>query len=190
MTLVDEQADDGQAIADDCEAVEIKDARTGAHLPVTVAIQRRLERFADDAAPFTVLLVEVLDAERLRSLHASGEDLQELWAIESAIAEQLRPADTLLREIDGRWWLIAPDTDSFSAGELAERLAATARRFAHRGSPLRVVVGIAVCPEHGLDAAALIGHADVDLYAAQAAGRSVGGCFDGFNRFDGEDRPA
>jgi GGDEF domain-containing protein len=177
VALVDEQEDA-------TEAIEIKDVRSGAHPPVTVAIQRRLERFSDDRTPFTVLLVEVLDAERLRTLRASGDLLRELWAIESAIAEQLRPADTLLREIDGRWWLIAPNTDSFSARELAERLASAARRFAHRGTPLGVVVGIAVCPEHGLDAATLIGHADIDLYAAQAAGRSVGG-FD-----DGEDRSA
>jgi GGDEF domain-containing protein len=175
--LVDEYEDDSTPIA-------VKDVRASGHPPVTAAVQRRLERHALDGAPFSVLLVEVLDVERLQALRSGGEVLREIWGVESAIAEQLRPADTLLREIDGRWWLIAPDTDALAALQLAERLAATARRFAHRGAPLRVVIGIAVCPDHGLDAATLIGHADVDLYAAQAAGRSIGG------GFEDEPRPA
>ncbi|MHB1808501.1 MAG: diguanylate cyclase domain-containing protein [Solirubrobacteraceae bacterium] len=170
-TLVDEYEGGSEPIA-------VTDVRTGGHPPVAAAIERRLQRHALDGAPFSVLLVEVLDVERLQALRPAGDVLREISAVESAIAEQLRPADTLLREIDGRWWLIAPETDAPAARQLAERLAATARRFAHRGAPLRVVIGVAVCPEHGLDAQTLIGHADVDLYAAQAAGQSIGGGFD------------
>lgn len=168
----------------DSTQIEVTDARGGGYAPVGAAIERRLQRHAADRMPFSVLLVEVLDVERLRALRSNDEVLREIWAVESAVAEQLRPADTLLREIDGRWWLVAPDTDAVAARQLAERLASAARRFSHRGAPLRVAVGIAVCPDHGLDPTALIGHADVDLYAAQAAGRSIGG------GFDDEPRPA
>jgi GGDEF domain-containing protein len=34
-----------------------------------------------------------------------------------------------------------------------------------------VAVGIAVCPDHGVQASELAAHADVALYAARAAGR-------------------
>jgi GGDEF domain-containing protein len=167
-SLVDEYQEAGGPI-------EAKDVRTGGHPPVVAAIHRRLQRHALDGAPFALLLVEVLDVERLRALRAGDHLLREISAVESVIAEQLRPADSLLREIDGRWWLLAPDTDPLLARQLAERLTSAARRVEHRGVPLRIVVGIAVCPQHGLDPAALIGHADVDLYAAEAAGRSFGG---------------
>ncbi|MHB1537380.1 MAG: diguanylate cyclase domain-containing protein [Solirubrobacteraceae bacterium] len=169
------------ALVDEVELsqqIELEDLRAGGGPPVSAALERRLERHAQDGVPFALLLVEVLDVERLRALSSNEDVLREIWAVESAIAEQLRPADTLLREIDGRWWLMAPDTGADAAMRLAERLTTAARRFAHRGAPLRVVIGMAVCPDDGLDVATLVGHADVDLYAAQAAGRSIGGGLD------------
>jgi len=42
----------------------------------------------------------------------------------------------------------------------------------HRGVPLAVTIGSAVCPDDGTDAAALAARADVGLYAARAAGRT------------------
>lgn len=158
--------------------IEIRDVRAadGEDASWMGAVQRRLERYAEDRVPFALLLVELLDSERMRAALAPIDACRQLQALERAIAEQLRPADSLLRELDGRYWLLAPDADAAAAHSLAERLAAAARRSgSHRSAPLEVAVGIALCPAHGLDAETLIGHADVDLYAAQAAGRSVGG---------------
>lgn len=164
------------------EAIEVRDVRRTEGSAWRSAVQRRLARFAEEGAPFSVLVVEVLDAVRL-ALAQPPEEAQRLTcAIETAIAAVLRPADSLIREAEGRYWLIAPDTGAALARSLAEQLAAAAGGSAsHRGAPIRVTVGIAVCPEHGRDADTLIGHADMDLYAAQAAGRSVGG-FDGDSR--------
>lgn len=160
--------------------IAIRDVRGAERTSWVEAVQRRLDRHAEDGERFAVLLLEVLDEERLRVAQPPAASHVQMRDMESAIVDQLRPADTLLRESDGRYWLIAPQTDAIAARLLAERIAVAARRSGgHRGAWPQIAAGIAICPEHGLDAAALIGHADVDLYAAQAAGRRVNGGEDG-----------
>jgi GGDEF domain-containing protein len=124
--------------------------------------------------PFAVLLLELLDVERLRLAQSLLDAEQQVREVEAMIVEQLRPADALVREAAGRYWLAAPDTDAVDAKALAVRLGAAVRRSAsHRGVPLELAVGIAVCPEHGAQEGALLSHAEVDLYAAQAKGQVV-----------------
>ncbi len=138
------------------------------------AIEASLERHAADGLPFAVLLVEVPSLERLAQAESPEELARMLEAIERAIGPELRPSDTLVRESPGRWWLTASRTNAPGARTLAERLASTLRTVAsHRGVPLELAVGIAVCPADGRDVAALATHADVGLYAARAAGRPV-----------------
>jgi GGDEF domain-containing protein len=163
--LIDEQEDAAGPIA-------IRAARQSAQSGSwSAAVQRRLDRHREDGAPFAVLLLELLDVERLRIAQLPVDAEHQVRDVEAAIVEQLRPADALVREADGRYWLIAPDTDAVDARALAIRLGASARRSAsHRGVPLQLAVGIAICPEHGVREGALLSHAKVDLYAAQARG--------------------
>jgi GGDEF domain-containing protein len=154
--------------------IEIRDERSAEGPAAWIdSIGRRLERYEQDRSPFAVLLVELVDLERLR--HAeSAEELSRLMSLlEDALARELRPADSLTRERPGRYWLLAPQTDGPSAQVLVERIARAVRSSAsHRGTPLEVAVGVAVCPEDGRRASELAAHADVGLYAARAAGRS------------------
>jgi GGDEF domain-containing protein len=138
------------------------------------AIARRLERYERDRVPFAALVVELADVERLRHAELPGEVSRLTGLVETALASELRPADSLTRESPGRYWLLAPETDVDSSRALAERLASAVRGGAsHRGAPLEVAVGIAVCPVDGGQAAALAAHAEIALYAARAAGRPV-----------------
>jgi GGDEF domain-containing protein len=138
------------------------------------AIGRRLERYERDRAPFAVLVVELADVERLRHAELPGEVSRLTGLVEAALTGELRPADSLTRESPGRYWLLAPETDSAVARALVERLASAVRSAAsHRGAPLEVAVGIAVCPLDGSQAAALAAHAEIALYAARASGRPV-----------------
>jgi GGDEF domain-containing protein len=140
----------------------------------THSIGRRLERYDEDRLPFAVLLIEVLDIDRLAHAEPREELARLTTQVERAIGAELRPADVLTHEAQGRYWLVTPETDAPGARRLAERLARAVRLAAqHRGVPLEVAIGIAVCPEDGQDAAALAAHADVGVYAARAAGRSV-----------------
>jgi GGDEF domain-containing protein len=138
------------------------------------SISRRLERHREDRLPFAVLLVEVIDIDRLAHAEPPPELARLTDHVERAIGAELRPADLLTRESLGRYWLVTPETDTLGARHLAERLARTVRLSArHRGVPLELAIGIAVCPEDGRDASLLAAHADVGVYAARAAGRSV-----------------
>ncbi len=153
--------------------IEIRDERSAEGPAAWIdSIGRRLERHEQDRAPFAVLLVELVDLERLRHAEPVEEMSRLAGQVEDALAHVLRPADSLTRERAGRYWLLAPQTDGPGAQALIERIARAVRSAAsHRGTPLEVAVGVAVCPEDGRRASELAAHADVGLYAARAAGR-------------------
>jgi GGDEF domain-containing protein len=154
--------------------IEIRDVRGEVGPAAWIgSIGRRLQRYEQDGLPFAVLLVELLDGERLAHAESLNEVPRLSGEVQDALARELRPADSLTCERPGRYWLLTPQTDGVAARKLAEQLASAARSAAsHRGTPLEVAVGIAVCPEDGRQASELAAHADVDLYAARAAGRS------------------
>jgi GGDEF domain-containing protein len=193
--LVDELAPDSSPAQDPSTApdhaarvsreIEIRDERSeeprhergrdeGEQDAWVAAIARRLERYRRDRIPFAVLLVELADVERLRHAELPGEVSRLTGLVEAALTSELRPADSLTRESPGRYWLLAPETDADSSGKLAERLASAVRGAAsHRGVPLEVAVGVAVCPRDGARAATLSAHAEIALYAARAEGRPI-----------------
>jgi diguanylate cyclase (GGDEF)-like protein len=138
------------------------------------SIGRRLERFAEDRRPFAAMLIEIADIDRLRHALEAGDLSTIVGAVETALSGELRPADVLTREGPGRYWLVTPETDAEGARLLAERLARAVHAGAeHRGAPLQVAIGMAVCPDDGHEAAALAARADVGVYAARAAGRAT-----------------
>jgi GGDEF domain-containing protein len=144
--------------------------------PWTAAVERRLERYARDGLPFAVMCLEVADLDRLVAAERDGDVALALEAAEAAVAAQLRPADVLVRERPGRYWLVAPDTDGDAARSLAHLLAAAVAGVrGHRGVPLETAVGVASCPGDGHDAATLEGRAEEGLFAARAAGLRVTG---------------
>ncbi len=144
--------------------------------PWTAAVERRLERHETDGAPFGLLCLEVADLDRLVAAERDGDVALALEAAEAAVSAQLRPADVLVRERPGRYWLVAPDTDGDGARSLAHLLgAAVAGVRGHRGAPLEAAVGVATCPRDGRDAPTLEGRAEEGLFAARAAGVRVTG---------------
>jgi GGDEF domain-containing protein len=155
--------------------IEVRDARDrGGPVAWIESIGQSLDRYAEDRMPFAVLLIELVDIERLEHAQTPGELAETAGQLESALGRVLRPVDLLTRERPGRYWLLSPDTDAMGARALAERLALTVRSAAsHRGTPLEASIGIAVCPEDGREASALAARADIGLYAARAAGRAV-----------------
>jgi GGDEF domain-containing protein len=154
------------------DEIEIRDERREEGAAAWIgSIGAQLERFERDGLPFAVLLVELVDIERLRR-EEPPEELSQLTAgVEEALSSALGEwAGTLTRERPGRFWLLAPATDRSGAARLAERLTrAVGARVGHRGAPLVVAIGFAVCPEDGRQAAALAAHADVGLFAARSA---------------------
>jgi GGDEF domain-containing protein len=142
--------------------------------PWTTSIERRLERYQQDGQAFALLLLELADVERLRHAELPGEVARLTTLVETELSAHLRPADSLMRETPGRYWLLAPQTDGSAAQALAAQMtAAVGHAASHRGAPLRLAVGIAVCPRDALDAAELVDGAEVALFEAHASGRAL-----------------
>lgn len=137
-------------------------------------VGRLLERHAIDGLPFAVLLVEIVDVAHIERSESPVQVNNLIAHVEGALGRALRSHDTLTRESLGRYWLVAPETNGTGARMLAERLARLVRSSAsHRGVPLEVAVGIAVCPEDGLEAPELAARADLSVYSARATGQPV-----------------
>jgi len=153
--------------------VVIHDARSDGEVaePWRGPIERRLARHLEDGRPFSVLAMEIDDLDRLLAAATGREVVEAIEAAERAICSELRPADMLVRERLGRYWLTAPETDLASGRALGQRLAdAVADAAFHRGAPLAISIGLAVSPDDALDADMLAAHADEGLFAARAAG--------------------
>ena len=139
------------------------------------AVERRLERHTADGSPFALLAIEADGVERLRAAQVGDEVDALLEDLERALAAELRPADQLLADSPGRYWVTAPDTGPAVAKLLAGRLAEAARAaVAHAGQPLTVSIGVATCPDDGSDLEALSTRADSAMFSARAAGTPVG----------------
>jgi GGDEF domain-containing protein len=178
--LVDEQ--EGSAPVEQLASVEpiqpeieIRDVRReeGPSAWVT-SVGRLLSRHAEDGLPFAVLLVEIVDVAQLERSETPHEFHGLVAKVESALGQGMRATDQLSRETLGRYWLVAPETNGTGARMLAERLARLVRTSAtHRGVPMEVAIGIAVCPDDGTEAPALAARADLGVYSARATGRSI-----------------
>jgi GGDEF domain-containing protein len=155
--------------------IEIRDVRREEGPSAWVSsVGRLLSRHREDGLPFAVLLVEMVDVAHLER-SATSHDLHGIVAkVEGAIGRAMRATDHLSRETLGRYWLVAPETNGTGARMLAERLARLVRTSAsHRGVPMEVAIGIAVCPDDGTEAPALAARADLGVYSARATGRSI-----------------
>jgi GGDEF domain-containing protein len=154
--------------------IEIHDARRDGPAAWIRSIGASLERHARDGQPFLVALIEVVGIERLRHREDPAVLGRMVGEVQDALRAELRPADILTRDNDGRYWLVAADTDGQAAIALAERLIAAVREHVtHGGAPLEVAVGVAICPDDGNEPSELAAHADMKLFAARAAGLSV-----------------
>jgi GGDEF domain-containing protein len=155
--------------------IEIRDQRReegpGAWIS---SIGAQLERFERDGAPFAVLLVELVDIERLRR-DGPPEQLTRLAAeLERALAAASESwSGSVARERPGRCWLLVPSTDRAGAERLAQQLTHELPASGGERRPsLAVAIGTAICPEDGREPAALAAHADIGLYAARSALRA------------------
>jgi GGDEF domain-containing protein len=138
--------------------------------PWLAAISRRLERRVVDGRPFAVFVVEVDDLDRLLASQTGREVAIALETAERGLTAELAPADLVVRERLGRWWLTSPDRDPAAARDLGARVAAAIARAQLGSAPLSVSIGVAVCPADEESLEGLAGRADEGMFAARAAG--------------------
>ncbi len=138
--------------------------------PWLAAISRRLERRVVDGRSFAVFVVEVDDLDRLLASQSGREVAIALETAERGLTAELAPADLVVRERLGRWWLTSPDRDPSAARDLGTRVAAAIARAQLGSAPLSVSIGVATCPVDGESLETLAGRADEGMFAARAAG--------------------
>jgi len=115
----------------------------------------------------------VLDLDQFKDVndtlgHEIGDQL--LKAVGERYNAVLRKTDTVGRLGGDEFAVIIPDTDTDATVRLAEQLlAALEQPFRLNSNTLSIdaSIGIALYPEHGLDVAALLKHADVAMYMAK-----------------------
>jgi GGDEF domain-containing protein len=135
-----------------------------------------LARQSRTGEPFTVLLADLDDVERLvavwdGSAPPSPELAEAVSRVEDAVRGQLRGEDAFVRERIGRYWIVASGLGDAEARELAGRIADAVRTAATlQGAPLTVSIGLASGPGDAGTADELVGRADEGVFAARAAG--------------------
>jgi diguanylate cyclase (GGDEF)-like protein len=152
------------------------DGLTG--LPNRQLFKDRLEReLAHAKRSQTQVALIYVDLDRFKHVndsmgHSAGDAL--LLAVSKRLSSQVRESDTLARLGGDEFVLIAPGPDDHPAHVLAERLQATLREpiVVHDATCFaQASVGLAVFPQDGADAEALLRSADIAMYRAKAAGR-------------------
>jgi diguanylate cyclase (GGDEF)-like protein len=97
--------------------------------------------------------------------HAAGDEL--LCDVASALTHAMRAQDTVARIGGDEFCVLAPETDQAHTVPLAKRIADTVAEATAGIETLRASVGIAVFPDDGLDASALLHAADERLLSAK-----------------------
>jgi GGDEF domain-containing protein len=138
--------------------------------PWLAAIARRLERREQDGRPFAVFVVEVDDLDRLLAAQSGREVALALETAERGLTAELAPADLVVRERLGRWWLTSPDRDPAAARDLGTRVATAIAHAQLGGAPLSASIGLATCPDDGDTLDTLASRADEGMFTARASG--------------------
>ncbi len=124
----------------------------------------------------TPLALLLIDLDRFKDVndtlgHHHGDLL--LRQVGARMGALLRATDTVARLGGDEFAVVLPGADSATGTVVAAKIAtALAAPFAVEGRDLTIgaSIGIAVCPEHGVDAETLLRRADVAMYAAKGRG--------------------
>jgi len=118
----------------------------------------------------------LLDLDRFKEVndtlgHHIGDGL--LSAVAARLVDVMRREDTVARLGGDEFAVVLPTVDAGGGSTVARAIrAAIEAPFVVEGQALSVgvSVGVAAFPEHGADAAMLLRHADVAMYAAKQSG--------------------
>jgi len=123
--------------------------------------------------PLAAVLLDLDHFKQTNDLYGHDKGDEVLAAVGATLATALRAGDFAGRFGGEEFLLLLPGTGSGEAVGVAERLRAALSALAVPGVDQQITAsfGIAILPDHALDAATLLRRADAALYAAKAAGR-------------------
>lgn len=177
--LVAELAERLAAVTEVVRGAALRRLATGSTATETVtawpqALEREVGGSRREGRPLSLLLVELVDAERMLAAEPDGEAEPTFERFAAAVRTAVRPDDLVIVEAAARVWVIAPGVDQHGAAELAAAVASAVRvAGSWRGAPLRASIGTSVLDRDAGDAAGLIGAAEEAGFAAAAGGIEV-----------------
>ena len=159
--------------AEELELIACTDALTGLgnvrflrmHMEELIARQRRYGQ------GFGVLVVDVDGFKRINDSFGHSEGDRMLVEIAAAMSASIRTEGTAVRIGGDEFCVLAPAGITAELRVLAQRLLLASRRVkAPDGRSVRLSVGIATCPRHGVGADRLLHAADRAMYRAKGLG--------------------
>ncbi len=140
------------------------------------SLERELRRANRRSGPLGTILLDVDDFKRRNDTlgHEAGDNL--LLELGNFLRAHVRGDDIACRYGGDEFTLILPDASLEISRQRAEQVREGVKHLGvhHRGQPLGTVtlsLGVAVYPEHGITAQALLRSADSALYEAKKEGR-------------------
>lgn len=135
-----------------------------------------LARCARLGAPLALVMIDVDHFKQVNDTHGHAAGDAVLQALARLLQTHVREGDMACRMGGEEFLLVLENAALQPARERAQvlRAAFATLAVAHEGEPLRATMscGLAVFPEHGRDAQALLQAADGALYAAKSGGRN------------------
>ncbi|HEX6548897.1 MAG TPA: GGDEF domain-containing protein [Candidatus Dormibacteraeota bacterium] len=134
-----------------------------------------LSRIGRGGAPASLLLIDVDHFKAVNDTfgHARGDEV--LVGVAAIMGQSLRPHDLAGRLGGDEFAVLLPDTPTWAARRVAERLAARIREAAMPAGPVgqsvTLSIGIATAPQDGCAVPGLLGAADRALYSVKRRGR-------------------
>jgi diguanylate cyclase (GGDEF)-like protein len=152
------------------------DALTGLlnHGAMQLRLREEIARAGRDGTPLSCAIVDLDDFKRVNDVrgHQAGDEL--LRGVAAALQQQLRPYDQVARYGGDEFVLLLPGSDEEAAPAVAERVRDAVAECTGAEPELELAgacsVGVATWHE-GLDADALLDHADRALLLAKRTGK-------------------
>jgi len=169
---------DNVLLHQEAQRLSITDGLTGLwnYRYLSMALAREVERATRFARPLAVMMLDLDRFKLVNDVHGHQRGDAVLVEVATRVKAVVREVDVLARYGGEELVVVLPETDLVGAQRLAGRIVEEMRHSAFGGPgevPVQVTVsvGVALHPEHGASAAALLRAADEALYAAKSDGR-------------------
>lgn len=156
----------------------MRDSLTGLHNRrfLDESLVRECARALREKQPLAVLMVDADHFKRFNDLHGHQAGDEALRQIATVLSANCRAGDLACRFGGEEFTVVLPRTSREGAQVWAERLLRKLRETGivaqgHVLPPVTASIGIALFPDHGADANAVLHTADLALYEAKHAGR-------------------
>jgi len=135
-------------------------------------LDSEIKRFDRTGRPCAILMLDLDGLKRINDTHGHLVGSRALRRLAEILLTSCRSIDTPARYGGDEFVVVLPEANLKVARSVAERIADRLRSESET-PPISVSVGIAMCPDDGETAEALLQKADVELYEMKAVYNSL-----------------